>query len=151
MTTRLEKQRKRYDEEKKKKKIEGVKWDKKDTITSSALVLLIVLLLIAFNIDFKAYYLENNPNWAIACGKITDMESFDVMEQTKGGNRFTIGGYLIKYIYQIDNILYMDSIYFSSRMRFGSIPRIGDSRKVYYKKTDHTKSHINLNSPFDCE
>lgn len=95
MTTRLEKQRKRYEEEKK-KKIEGVKWDKKDTITSSALVLLIVLLLIAFNIDFKAYYLENNPNWAIACGKITDIESIDVMEQTRGGNRFTIGGYFIK-------------------------------------------------------
>ena len=148
MTTRYEKEKKRYEEEEKKKN-KPAEWDRESIVILALVSSAILLSVIATNIDFIGYYVRNNLNWSTTCGEVISITPHDNMEQTRGGNRYVTEGYFVEYNYIVDSTLHQSSIYLSSRairnkLFVHKIKKDG-SIKVYYKKNDHKESHIDIN------
>lgn len=154
MTTRSVKEKKRYEEEKKKIH-KTIKWDKTSIIILILFILSVLSFIVALNLDFKGYHVKGNSNWATTCGEIVFVKTINNMEQTKVGNRFVIVGYIVKYNYEVTGIRYQDSIFLLSRAIKNKLLvnniREGDLRKVFYNKFNYKESHLDTDLESTCE
>ncbi|MBD8389026.1 hypothetical protein [Dysgonomonas sp. BGC7] len=154
MTTRYRKEQIRYEEEKK-KRFENIKWDKKSIVILILIILFILSIIIALNIDFKGYLVKNNKDWSITCGQIISVRPIESMEQTRGGNIFVTEGYIVKYTYEVDQTMYEDSLYLISRAIRNKLLlnklKEEDSRKVYYNRVNHKESHLDTDLESSCK
>lgn len=154
MTTKYEKEKKRYEEEDR-KRFGAIKWDKKSIIILVIIILSILSLIIVLEIDFKRYSIKSNENWSTTCGNITYIRPIDVMEQTRIGNRYVTEGYIVGYNYVIDGIKYQDSTYLTSRAirnkLFIKKNKEGDVKRIYYNKTNHKESYLDTDFDSTCE
>jgi len=154
MTTRLEKEKKRYEREKN-NRFKSIRWDKKSTIILLSVIIFIISSFIALNVDFKGFYIKNNSNWDTTCGKIIDIKPHTNMDQTKMGNMMVTVGYIVTYEYEIDKVIYSGTKYLSSRAIKNKLfihgTYEGDIRKIFYNKMDPEESHIEIDLESVCE
>ena len=149
MTTKYQKQQKRYEEEKKKAENSPTRLDKKSIIYVVLFSFFIAIVCFAIMVDIRGYLIRHDPNWTVTIGQVQSIEEIIGMNQTKAGNRIEIIGYKIKYYYMVDSIGYEQEYIYGARKidlrRFVGFVKPFDSIEIYYKKEDPKNSYINFN------
>ena len=150
MTTRYEKQQKKYKEEEQRKKAKNssVRIDKKSIIYIVLLFCFFAMIGFVVMVDFRGYLIRHDSNWAVTIGQVQSIEKNTVMSQTKAGNKNRVG-YKIKYYYMVDSVEYkQEYISWAAQidfLRFVGYVKPLDSIEIYYKKKDPKNSYINFN------
>ena len=149
MTTKYQKQQKRYEEERKKSESLTTRLDKKSIIYTVLLFCIMVVLYFIITKDIKGHLIQQNPNWTKATGQVESIEIITGIEQTRIGNQMATIGYKIKYYYLADSVVY-EQVFLSGKgqrnlQEFINFVKPLDSIEVHYKKKKPQNAYINFN------
>ena len=150
MTTKYQKQEKKYKEEEK-RNVENplIHFDKKSIIHIALFFCFIIIGYFAVTMDFQGYFVQHNPNWTTATGQVQSIDKIVGMEQTRAGNQITTIGYKIKYCYIINGIKYEQKYIYgktkTNLREFVNFVKPLDNVEIYYEKKDPKNSYININ------
>jgi len=153
MTTKYQKQQKKYKEEQKKAENSSTRLDLKSITYIVLFLCSIAILCFVITTDIKGYLIQQNPNWTKTTGQVQSIEKITGIKQTKIGNQVETTGYKIKYYYVVNNVVY-EQVYLSGTgqknlHRFINFVKPLDSIEVYYKKKCPKSSYINFNTNSD--
>jgi len=152
MTTKNQKQPKKYKEDKSKNiRIYLDYSDKKAIIRTTLIILFFATFYFLVKVDIKDFFIRHNRSWAITIGEVQSIEDITGIEHTLVGNRITTFAYKIEYCYIVGGIRYKQ-MYVSGRTNvvdFVSFIRPFDKIEIYYKKKNPTESYINFDTNSD--